>query len=98
MSMIGKVAEMISSRPVMTRWILAGPIALVLAIVTMAAMPFWFPAGPAGLDHLAIPILLFPLIWTATVLYPCMDEKLPRAVVVMTALTAMQIAVIISAF
>ncbi|MEM7188868.1 MAG: hypothetical protein AAF439_04585 [Pseudomonadota bacterium] len=96
--MLARIGGAISARPVLTRWILAGPVALVLAVVTMAAMPFWVPAGPANLDHLAFPILLFPLIWTITVLYPCMDEKLPRAVTIILGLTIVQTLLIISAF
>lgn len=98
MKLIAKVAGAISARPLLTRWILAGPIALILAIVTMATMPFWVPEGPAKVDHLAFPIVFFPLIWTITVVYPCMEDNLPRATLIMVGLTAVQTALIVSAF
>ncbi|MEO1495333.1 MAG: hypothetical protein AAFV19_24585, partial [Pseudomonadota bacterium] len=74
--LLRKIAYWIESHPVTMRWILAGPIALILAIVTMAAMPFWMPEGAGGIDHLAMPVVLFPLIWAAALLYPCLDERL----------------------
>ncbi|MEM7058157.1 MAG: hypothetical protein AAF557_11250 [Pseudomonadota bacterium] len=98
MKLVAIIANAISARPLLTRWILAGPVALILAIVTMASMPFWLPEGPAKVDHLAFPIVLFPLIWTITVVYPCLADNLPRATLIMLGLTVMQAALVTSAF
>lgn len=53
----GRVAAAIQSRPVLVRWILAGPATILAALATMAAMPLWLPAGAAGINHLALPII-----------------------------------------
>lgn len=93
-----RVRDWISGRPLTMRWILAGPIAFILAIVTMAAMPFWLPEGPAGVDHLAMPVIIFPLIWTVTLMYPCLDDNVPRATLIMVAATVLQIGAVVAAF
>ena len=68
------------------RWILAGPVALAVAFVVMAAMPLWFPEGTAGVDHLILPLILFPAIWAAAFFYACLAENLGRASVVLAGL------------
>ena len=73
-------------RSVVLRWILAGPVAIAVAIAVMAAMPLWFPEGAAGIDHLILPLILFPAIWAAAFFYACLAENLGRASVVLIAL------------
>jgi hypothetical protein len=75
------------------RWLLAGPGALAAAVATMMAMPVWLPAGAAGVDHLAFPIVLAPLIWSVPFFYAVLEERLPRAVAVLAAVTFLQAAV-----
>ena len=70
-------------RSVVLRWLLAGPVALAVAFVVMAAMPLWFPQGAAGIDHLALPLILFPAIWAAAFFYACLAENLGRASVIL---------------
>ena len=65
------------------RTALAGPVALAVAVVVMAAMPLWFPEGAAGIDHLVLPLVLFPAIWAVAFFYACLTEKLGRASVVL---------------
>ncbi|MEM9060860.1 MAG: hypothetical protein AAGD13_10410 [Pseudomonadota bacterium] len=93
-----RVRLWIVAHPLTMRWILAGPIALILSIVTMAAMPFWFPEGAAGVDHLAMPVVIFPLIWTVALMYPCIEDNMPRATLIMLAALFAQLLVIIAAF
>lgn len=45
------------------RWVLAGPVALLLSILLMASLPLVLPAGAGGVNHLVLPVLAFPLIW-----------------------------------
>lgn len=73
-------------RATVLRWILAGPVALTVAYVVMAAMPLWFPEGAAGIDHLILPLILFPAIWAAAFFYACLAEDLGRASVVLIGL------------
>ena len=70
-------------RSVVLRWLLAGPVALAVAFVVMAAMPLWFPQGAAGIDHLVLPLILFPAIWAAAFFYACLAENLVRAGVIL---------------
>ena len=53
-----------------TRILLAGPGAVLVALVVMAGMPLWLPGGAAGVDNLVlplvlVPLVLVPLIWAA---------------------------------
>lgn len=61
------------------RWVLAGPAAFVLAILLMAATPFWFPKGASNIDHLVFAIFLFPAYWAIPFTFAVMAEKLWRA-------------------
>ena len=70
------------------RWILAGPVALAVAIAVMAAMPLWFPEGTAGIDHLILPTILFPAIWAAAFFYACLSENLLRSSVLLIGVLA----------
>lgn len=58
------------------RWILAGPLALIGAIVAMAVTPLWMPHGAGGVDHLVFAIVLFPLYWAALFFYAVLAERL----------------------
>lgn len=94
---LASIAAVIEARPLLTRWLLAGPLALVLAVATLAAMPLWLPAGRAGIDNIALPVLLTPLIWAVPFFYACLAENLPRAAMVMLSLTLAQGAAILVA-
>ena len=79
------VAVLIRAHPVTARWLLAGPGALAAAVVTTMAMPVWMPAGAAGINDIAWPLVLVPLLWAAPFFYACLEEDLARGVVVMLA-------------
>ena len=68
------------------RWLLGGPMALLIAILAMGAMPLWFPAGAAGVDHLIFPLILFPALWAAPFFYAILAENLRRAALLLTGL------------
>ena len=86
------------ARPLATRWILAGPGALLAALATMAAMPVWLPAGAAGIDDIALPIILTPFLWAIPFFYACLEENLPRGAAVLVAAILVQAAIAASAF
>lgn len=77
---------MTRNRAIILRWFLAGPVALLLAAAVMAAMPLWFPQGAAGIDHLILPLILFPAIWAGAFFYACLGENLGRASLVLIGL------------
>ena len=79
-----RAAGALERRPLLTRWLLAGPGALVAACMIMAAMPVWLPAGAAGIDNIVYPIVLAPLIWTVAFLYAVLEPSLLRGVTVTT--------------
>ncbi|MFO7483772.1 hypothetical protein [Oceanibaculum nanhaiense] len=68
------------------RWLLGGPMAVLIAILAMGAMPLWFPTGAAGVDHLIFPLILFPALWAAPFFYAILAENLRRAALVLTGL------------
>jgi hypothetical protein len=90
---------MISPRTALVlRWIMAGPLTLIAAVVTMASMPLWLPGGAAGIDNLIIPLLLFPALWAGYFLYSLMEARPLRGFVVIIALISLNAAVIYSRF
>ena len=83
--------------PAAARWILAGPVALLAAILFMAAMPLILPPGAGGIDHLVMPVVLFPLIWAIEILYPVMTSRLDRAAGLLYAAILVQSVVVVGA-
>ncbi|MBP7242576.1 hypothetical protein [Amaricoccus sp.] len=96
-SPLGAVSAAILARPALSRWLLAGPVALAAALATMMAMPSWLPAGRAGVDHLAFPIVLAPLIWAVPFFYACLEENLPRCAATLVGATLVQAIVVAAA-
>lgn len=86
------------SSQTVSRWLLAGPVTLILAVLIMAASPVWLPAGKGGVDNLALPIILFPLLWAIPFFYSLLEEKLVRAWVVLLSLAALNGVIVYSAF
>ena len=78
-----RLAAAIRRRPLLTRWLLAGPGALVAAVATMMAMPLWVPPGAAGVNDIALPIILTPLLWAVPFFYAVLEEDLVRGVAVL---------------
>lgn len=76
------------------RGVLAGPLALIAAFLVMAGGSLWLPEGNAKVNNLVLPVVLFPLLWTATFLYACLDKRLARAYAVMGTLTVVNAALI----
>lgn len=67
------------------RWIriaLAGPGAVVVALVVMAGMALWLPGGAAGIDNLVVPLIVVPLIWAGLFFHACLDRRLGRVALV----------------
>jgi hypothetical protein len=59
--------------------VLIGPLSLLAACLCMAGGSLWIPPGAAAVNNLALPIVLFPLLWTGLFLYACLDKRLGRA-------------------
>ncbi len=74
--------------PLVLRWIMAGPLTLLAAVLTMASAPLLLPPGAAGVDHLILPILLFPAFWAVYFFYSLLERNPARGVLVMLAIIA----------
>jgi len=84
----------IQAHPATTRWLLAGPGALLAALLFMAATPVWMPGGSAGIDNIVYPVILAPLFWVVAFTYTCLEENLPRGAAVVAAAIILQSALI----
>ena len=62
-----------------SRGLLAGPLAFLTAATVMAGGALWLPQGRAGIDHIVMPVVLFPAIWALLFFYTSLDHRLPRA-------------------
>ena len=85
-----RALEAIRRRPLLTRWFLAGPGALLAALATLMAMPLWVPPGAAGVNDIAFPIILTPLLWAVPFFYATLEPNLERATAVFVAATLAQ--------
>ncbi|MEL7046734.1 MAG: hypothetical protein AAGL66_17225 [Pseudomonadota bacterium] len=79
------------------RWLIAGPVTIVTAILVMAGAPTWLPEGPGGVDHIAFPILLFPAIWAGLFLYALLESRQWRSFTLMLALCVLNAIPVVSA-
>ena len=68
-----------------SRWITAGPLAIIAAVLTMASTPLWLPKSAAGVDHLVLPIILFPAFWAIFFFYALIEARPMRALIIFAA-------------
>ena len=80
------------------RIVLAGPVAAAVTLLVLAAMPLWMPAGPAGIDHLILPLLVLPAIWAALFFHAILDRRLARIALVALALAGLNAALLVRHF
>ena len=62
--------------------------AFLVAVLVVAGATRWLPQGRAGIDHIVVPIVVFPLIWIvlAVALYAARRRSTAWAVVAVIAL------------
>jgi hypothetical protein len=88
LSMAARLRGAVLARPLLARWLLAGPGAVVATLLFAMAMPVWLPKGQAGVDNVVYPLILMPLIWAVTFVYACIEEDLPRCAAILCATAA----------
>lgn len=66
-------------RRALSRGLLAGPAVFVTAAAVMAGGALWLPSGRAQIDHIVLPVVLFPAIWALLFFYASLDRQLLRA-------------------
>lgn len=89
---------MSTRKQTVTRWVLAGPLTLIAAILAMAATPLWVPAGESGVDNIVMPIVLFPAYWVVFFCFALMMNNVWRATGVVLALSVVHGYMIYGAF
>ncbi|MEM6311835.1 MAG: hypothetical protein AAF754_17525 [Pseudomonadota bacterium] len=77
----------LNARARVVRWILCGPVTLVLTVLILMGAAHWWPEGAARVDNIAVPVILFPLIWAGVFFYALAEDNIARGVLVMTVLT-----------
>ena len=73
---VGKLDRRLGARPTLTRWVLAGPLGFVLSILSLAGLPHLLPVGAGGVNHLLLPVIFFPVLWTIYIVWPVMVDRL----------------------
>lgn len=73
------------------RWILAGPVAIVVALLTLMGMPLYLPPGAGNVDNLILPLVLLPAVWSVLFFHAILDRSLARVAVVTGSLAALNI-------
>lgn len=69
--------------------------AFVAAVLVVAAATRWLPSGEAGIDHIVVPIVGFPLVWIgfALPLYAARNRR--RTWLIAGAVSLLQLVVIV---
>ena len=88
----------VEQRPILWRWLLAGPLALILGILSMAGLPMVLPAGAGGINHLVLPVVLFPLLWSVFIVLPVSTARVGRMAMIYGGLTVLLLFIIAMAF
>lgn len=77
------------------RWILAGPVAIVVALLTLMGMPLYLPPGVGNVDNLILPLVLLPVVWSALFFHAILDRSLARVAAVTASVAALNIGFIV---
>lgn len=62
--------------------------ALVFALVVTSGASLWLPPGRAGIDHIVVPIVSFPVVWVVFALALYAARRRGRAWAIVGGLTA----------
>ena len=54
-------------------------VAFLTSVLVVAGATRWLPEGGAGIDHIVVPIILFPLIWICVALFLYAARRRVRA-------------------
>lgn len=84
--------------PTWLRWVLAGPVTLIIAIATMASSSTIGAIDVPSFNAIAFAAISFPAFWGAMFFYVLLEERPWRAVFVSLTVIAANAAVLYSAF
>ena len=88
MQLTAHLGRAIAARPLLTRWLMAGPGSIIAALLFTMAMPLWLPAGSAGVNGVAFAVILAPLIWAVAFVYAVAADNVVRAAAVIIGIGA----------
>lgn len=80
------------------RWpriFLVGPLVFLSAFLAVCGASVYLPAGPARIDNVAIPLVLFPAIWALLFFYSYLDSRLIRAYTVVLLVLGANLALVL---
>lgn len=80
------------------RWpriFLVGPLVFLSAFLAVCGASVYLPAGPARIDNVAIPLVLFPAIWALLFFYSYLDSHLIRAYTVVLLVLGANLALVL---
>ena len=73
-----RLGRMTQERPILTRWILGGPVVLAVSLLFTMALAVVLPTGSADVDNIVWPLVLAPIFWALLFIYACLEENLKR--------------------
>lgn len=72
------LSETAPSSSLFWRFVLAGPLVFLVAVAVMGGAAVLIPPGPATINHVAIPLVIFPGVWAILFFYACLETRLWR--------------------
>lgn len=79
------------------RTLLAGPAVCLTSLAALCGGALWVPQGAAAINHLALPLVLFPAILAALFFHACLDRSLIRVAAVQGSLLLLNALLILRA-
>lgn len=80
------------------RALLAGPFAVILAVLVLAGSPLWFPPGPANVDHIVLPLIALPGVWAILFFHALLDRSLMRVTLIGLTLAVLNVWLLVRHF
>lgn len=84
--------------PTWLRWVLAGPVTVIIAIAAMASSSTLGAGEVPSFNAIAFGLISFPAFWGVMFFYYLLEEKPLRALLVTLVLVAINAAILYSAF
>lgn len=84
--------------PTWLRWVLAGPVTLIIAIAGMASSATFGAGEVPSFNAIAFGLISFPAFWGVMFFYYLLEEKPLRALLVTLVLVGINAAILYSAF
>ncbi|MEM9574053.1 MAG: hypothetical protein AAF870_02355, partial [Pseudomonadota bacterium] len=71
---------------IIARWLIAGPLVLIVTLLTWVVMPLWVPKGPSGFNNILLSLIALPLIWAVLFHYALLEHRQWRSALILVAL------------